>query len=134
MITQDTKRRFNWQTVLKDTRQTRWVALYASLNVQGQFRLSRTTHELMGAPEAYNIFLDPEEMVVGLSPARLADKNAYEAHTRGKNGGRILFGRRLINDFHLYVPQTMVFHRAYIDNMGTLILDLKDFKSTRKRG
>lgn len=133
MITQDTKRRFNWKTVLKDTRQTRWVALYVSLNEQGHFRLSRMTHELMGGPEAYNIVFDPDEMVIGLAPARAADRNAYEAHIRGKNGGRIIFGRRLINDFHLYVPQTMVFHRAYIDNAGTLILDLKDFKGTRNR-
>ena len=133
---QNTKRRYNWTQLPKDTgRDTRWSALYATLKPDGVISLSRFTHEAMGSPDSYIILYDEDINTLGLQPGRLnVTKNAYPALERGNRGGRRIHAHRLIREFNIYVSETARFPRCFIDDSGTLILELNDVKpAARKR-
>ena len=134
--TQNTKRRYSWKPLPKEAgRGTRWSAMYVTLSPQGGIWLSRLTHESMGSPDSYAIFYDEEMNVLGLQAARLnVTKNAYAANSRGNHGGQRIYAHRLIREFNLYLAETAMFPRCFIDHTGTLILELDDAKpATRKR-
>ncbi|MBV9217202.1 MAG: hypothetical protein JO053_13615 [Acidobacteria bacterium] len=117
-------------------RDSRWSQLYVSINPKGLIWLSGFTHQAMGEPDAYVIVYDPDMNVLGLQPGRAnVTQNAYPAKPRGRHGGQLIRAYRLIREFNLYVPETMWFPRSFIDNSGTLILELHDVKAatTKKR-
>jgi hypothetical protein len=134
--TQNTKRRYNWKPLPKEAgRGTRWSSMYVTLSPLGWIWLSRLTHETMGSPDSYVIVYDEEMNILGLQAARLnVTKNAYPASPRGKHGGMRIYAHRLIREFNLYLNETAMFPRCFIDHAGTLILDLNDVRpATRKR-
>ncbi len=133
--TQNTKRRYNWTQLPNEGRGSRWSALYAALNPRGILSLSRFTHEAMGEPDSYLIVYDADLNTLGLQPARLnVTKNAYPASSHGTRGGKRLYAHRLIREFNLYLSETALFPRCFIDHTGTLILELDDVKpAARKR-
>jgi hypothetical protein len=131
------KRRYNWTQLPKDAAQnTRWCALYATLNPHGVLSVSGFTHEAMGSPDSYLILYDADLNMLGLQAARLnVTKNAYRTHARGNSGGRRIHAARLIREFNIYVSETVLFPRCFIDDTGTLILNLNDTKAAAmKRG
>ncbi len=126
--------RRNWEECPKVLgTEARWGVLYATLNVEGHIRLSRVTHEALGAPDSYVLLYDRERDVIGLRPARLAvEKNAYRAIDRGPYGGKRINGFRLCREFGIDTNETVRFHHCQIDNSGVLILDLRDTCPAKK--
>ncbi|MEJ7624249.1 MAG: hypothetical protein WKF34_09675 [Pyrinomonadaceae bacterium] len=126
--------RRNWEECRKELgAEARWGVLYASLNMDGQIRLSRITHEALGSPDSYVLLYDRERETIGLRPARLAvEKTAYKANARGAFGGRRINAYRLCRDFGVKTSETVRFHHCAIDNSGVLILDLRDTCPARK--
>jgi hypothetical protein len=90
----------------------------------------------MGSPDSYLILYDSDLNILGLQAARLnLTKNAYRTHSRGNSGGCRLHAARLIREFNIYVSETALFPRCFIDDSGTLILNLNDTKpAAMKRG
>jgi len=88
-----------------------------------------------GLPDSYAIFYDEDRNTLGLQAARLnVTRNAYAVNPRGNHGGMRIFAHRLIREFNLYLTETVVFPRCFIDHTGTLILELNDVRpATRKR-
>ena len=115
--------RRSWEEYPKESgTEARWGVLYATLNMEGHIRLSRVTHEAMGAPDSYVLLYDREREVIGLRPARLAvEKNAYKAIDRGPYGGKRVSGYRLCREFGIQISQTIRFHHCRMDNSGVLI-------------
>jgi hypothetical protein len=134
--TQNTKRRYNWKPLPKEQgRETRWSSLYVTLTQRGWIWLARVAHESMGSPDSYVIFYDEDANTLGLQAARLnVTKNAHVACPRGRHGGVRIHAHRLVREFNLYLSETVMFPRCFIDHTGTLILELNDVKpATRKR-
>lgn len=125
--------RRNWEECPREARESRWTSLYATLNPHGDIVISRHTHEMLGAPDSYVLLFDRERAVIGLRPARSeVEKNAYPARGRGRHGGRRIRGYRLCREFGIRVDHTVRFHRCQMDNMGILLLDLKDTRSATR--
>jgi hypothetical protein len=102
--------------------------------MEGHIRLSRVTHEALGAPDSYVLLYDREREVIGLRPARLAvERNAYKAIDRGPYGGKRLNGYRLCREFGIRIDSTVRFARCQMDNNGVLILDLRDAHPVRNK-
>ena len=58
--------RRSWEECPKDSRiDARWGVLYATLNTECHFRLSRITHEALGSPDSYVLLYDRERDVIG---------------------------------------------------------------------
>ncbi|MEO8648514.1 MAG: hypothetical protein ABI539_05050 [Acidobacteriota bacterium] len=127
--------RRNWEECPKESgNDARWGVMYATLNREGHIRLSRVTHEAMGAPDSYLLLYDPDNEMIGLKPARLAvHRNAYRAIDRGNYGGKRVNAYRLCREFSIDISETMRFHRCGIDKTGVLILDLNDAQPVRKK-
>ena len=107
--------------------------MYATLNPEGQIRLSRVTHEALGSPDLYVLLYDRAREVIGLRPARAAvERNAYKVNDRGPYGGKRINGFRLCREFGIVIGGTVRFHHCQIDNSGVLILDLRDTCPARK--
>jgi hypothetical protein len=122
----DIKRHYNWEVAPRDAKENRWSKLYATLAQSGVIWLTRTTHEALGAPEAYLIVYDRNLHVLGLQPSRRGAKNSYPAMEAGNFGGRKILAFRILRQWSLYVHETIRFPRCFIDHSGTLILDMKD--------
>ena len=132
--TRNPKRRYNWSQAPRDAKPSRWSGLYASLNERGVIWLSRLTHEALGEPDSYLLLFDRKLNVLGVQPARLAvTKNAYPALERGSRGGRVMHGHRMMREFNLYLSETVWFPRCFIDESGTLILELNDVRQATKK-
>ncbi|HMJ07405.1 MAG TPA: hypothetical protein VK468_00275 [Pyrinomonadaceae bacterium] len=127
--------RRSWEECPKEAgNDARWGVLYATLNMEGHIRLSRVTHEALGAPDSYVLLYDRGTDVIGLRPARLAvEKNAYRAIDRGPYGGKRINGYRLCREFGITVTETVRFHHCRMDNSGVLILDLGDTQPVKKK-
>jgi hypothetical protein len=122
--------RRSWEECPREAGESRWKAMYASMNPDGDIIISRYTHEKLGAPEAYVLLFDRERQVIGLRPAVMAvERNAYPAKKRGNFGGRRIRGYRLCREFGIVLDRTVRFHRCQIDNSGVLILDLGDTRA-----
>ena len=125
--------RRNWEECPRDVRDSRWAAMYVSLNPGGDIIISRATHEVMGSPDSYVLLYDRERDTIGLRPARLAvEKNAYKAIDRGPYGGKRINGYRMCRQFGIDLNVTVRFHHCQIDNSGVLVLDLRDTVSAKK--
>jgi hypothetical protein len=127
-----------WEECPRESRESRWASLYATINHEGDIVISRRTHEIMGSPDSYLLLYDRERDVIGMRPARLeVERNAYPARLRGRHGGRRIRGYRLCREFGINIYETRRFHHCQLDNNGVLILDLKDTvparNETRKR-
>lgn len=121
--------RRNWEECPREATESRWQALYCTLNPEGDIVISAYTHKTLGSPDSYLLLFDRERSVIGLRPARLAlERNAYPARDRGRHGGKRVRGYRLCREFGIRVPQTVRFHRCQLDNDGVLILDLQDVR------
>jgi hypothetical protein len=117
--------RWKWEVCSQGPMESRWAAMYASINKYGDIIISRVTHEAMGNPDGYQLLYDRERDAVGLKPAKPErDKNAFPARPRGRHGGRRIRGHRLFREFGIELNQTRVFHRCQIDKQGVLILSL----------
>lgn len=126
--------RRNWEECPREAAESRWAAMYATLNASGDIIISRFTHEALGAPDAYLLLYDRERHVIGLRPANAAvEKNAYPARPRGHHGGRRIRGYRLCREFGINVYETVRFYKCQMDNSGVLILDLNETRSASKR-
>lgn len=127
--------RRDWEECPREAKESRWAAMYASLNPDGDIIISRYTHEALGSPDSYVLLFDRERQVIGMRPARLAvEKNAYPARPRGRHGGRRIRGYRLCREFGISIGKTVRFHRCQMDNNGVLILDLQDTRPAGKGG
>jgi hypothetical protein len=132
--TDDVNVRRNWEECPREAAESRWAALYCTLNPAGDIVISAFTHKMLGAPDSYLLLFDRERSVIGLRPARLAvERNAYPARDRGRHGGKRIRGYRLCREFGISLGQTVRFHRCQLDNSGVLILDLNDVRVFGKR-
>ncbi len=129
-----TTRRYNWSETPREKVETRWTRHYATLTPKGKITISRFTHEAMGDPDSYRLLYDADRNVVGLAPARLnVTKNAYPANIHGKTGARRIFAGRMMREHGLYLAETALFPRCFIDSSGMLILELNDVKPARRK-
>lgn len=126
--------RREWEECPREARETRWQAMYVTLNPQGDIVISRFTHEACGQPPAYVLLFDRENKAIGLKPMNSEDvKNAYPARVRGRHGGRRIRGWRLCREFGLKVDRTVRFPSCYLDVDGVLILDLEEARYLKKK-
>ncbi len=126
--------RRNWEECPREAAESRWAALYATLNAEGDIVISAFTHKTLGAPDSYLLLFDRERSVIGLRPARSAvERNAYPARDRGRHGGKRIRGYRMCREFGIRVERTVRFHRCQLDNDGVLILDLNDVRTVGKK-
>jgi hypothetical protein len=123
-----------WETCPLDIKPARWRTMYASMNSLGEIAITKLTHDALGAPEAYLLLYDRDRETIGLRPTHLGEKNGYPATERGRHGGRVIRGYRLIREFGITVFETVRFRRCLMDRTGVLILDLRDTcPATRKK-
>jgi hypothetical protein len=116
----------DWAECPREARESRWAAMYVTLNPDGDIVMSRFTHERTGSPESYVLLFDRATKTIGMRAARPVEKNAYPARPRGRHGGRRIRGYRLCKEFGIKVPRTVRFSNPHLDTDGVLILDLHE--------
>ena len=121
-----------WKEIPRDSKRGQWAALYVTINRNGWIVMSCFTHDRLGAPPAYQLLFDPVNNRIGLKPSALAGKNAYPAGPQGPSGGKVIRAYRLLQDCNISIPDTLQFFDAEIDTDGTLILDLRTARVSRR--
>jgi hypothetical protein len=109
-----------------------WSGLYVTMNRLGSIKMSRVTHERLGAPEAFVIMFDRFNQRLGLKPAKFGERNAYPARTYGRRGAKIVRAYRLVAEFGIRPTDTIEFQQPKIDLDGHLILDLRTIRISPK--
>ncbi len=123
----------NWVAAERDDSPSRWATLYVTINRAGHIVMNRIAFEMLGSPEAVVLLFDREQQVVGLKPTHPHLRRAFKVSPRGQHGGRRVRAHKLCKDFGIFIPETLLFPRAYIDHEGVLILDLSDTKPIRRK-
>jgi hypothetical protein len=123
----------SWRTTKGEENPSRWATLYVTINRAGHIVMNRIAHESLGSPEALMLLFDEPAQIVGLKPAHPHLKDAFPSHPRGRHGGRRIKAHKMCKDFGIFVSETLLFPRAYIDHDGVLILDLNDIKAIRRQ-
>lgn len=120
-----------WTILRRGDVAAHWSGLYVSLNKRGALVMSKVTHERLGAPEAYFVMWDRFNQRLGLKPAKAKETNAYPARKYGKRGAKVIRAYRLITEFGIRPPDTLLFEPK-IDQDGNLILDLRTIRISPK--
>lgn len=122
----------DWREIPRDNVKGQWAALYVTLNRKGNIVMSRVTYERLGAPQAFLLLFDAVNNRIGLKPTALGIRNAYPASPSGSRGGRMVRAYRLLQEFGIILPDTLQFHDPEIDQDGTLILDLRTARISKR--
>jgi hypothetical protein len=109
-----------------------WSGLYISMNKKGGIVLSAVTHERLGAPEAYRIYLDKFNQRLQLEPSAASEKDAYPVRIQGRRGAKIIRAYRIITYWGIRPPDTVEFIEPKIDLDGKLILNLRNIRISPK--
>ncbi len=111
-----------------------YAGLYVTMNPKGEIVMSRVTHRMMGEPKAFLLMFDRTNRRIGLKPTGINMRNAYPVCVGTRSGGKKVHGHRLIREYQIDLPQTVLFHDARFED-GILILDLRTAKiSPRSAG
>lgn len=95
-----------------------------SIQRKGPFSLNKAAHELMGSPEAVELFFDREQQLVGFKPTSLTSPRAFPVRPQGKNAGTLMIaGQSFTRHFGIDTSKA----RRYPVEMrdGVLVLDLR---------
>ena len=109
-----------------------WAKFYVTLNRRGHLVFSRKTYERLGSPSAFDLMFDPTNNRIGLKPSVKGTKYAYPVGPYGKNGGKVVRAWRLLYEFNIDVTDTLEFHGVDVDQEGTLVLDLRTAKVSKR--
>ncbi|MBK9214543.1 MAG: hypothetical protein IPM59_02940 [Chloracidobacterium sp.] len=124
--------RRDWKQIPRDEKRPQWAGIYITMNSKGTIVLSRSTHDLLGAPAAFMLFYDSANNTIGLKPTALGQRHAYPLIKSGRHGGRKVSAYRLIKECSLVIDQTLEFPDAEIDTDGLLLLNLRTAKISNR--
>lgn len=114
-----------WKEIEREPNAGRWKTTYVSLSPKGVIALSGATWRKLGSPAAFVILFDGPNQRIGLRPARITDRNAYPAITRGSSPGRYLNANQMMAEEKISLQYGLRFKDAETDPDGILILDLR---------
>ena len=124
--------RTNWQRCPKGDVVGQWAKFYVTLNRRGFIVFSRKTYERLGAPSAFDLMFDPTNNRIGLKPSVKGTRHAYPVGPYGKHGGKVVRAWRLLYEFNIDVAETLEFQGVDVDQEGTLVLDLRTAKVSKR--
>lgn len=122
----------NWKEVPRGDVVGQWVALYVTLNREGNIVMNRRTYERSGKPEAYTILFDDVNNRIGLKPTYKSMKNAYPVGPAGRHGGKVVRAFRLLKEFGIDINETIQFQNIEFDEDDIMILDLRTAKVSKR--
>ncbi|MBK9216431.1 MAG: hypothetical protein IPM59_12720 [Chloracidobacterium sp.] len=103
----------------------RWSKLYASINPEGEIRICRRSHELLGSPEFVLLLYNPREKTIGIHAAGPDTANAFRNGRRGRHGGREIRAHQLLQRHRIELPYAIRFVMPDLDEERILNLDLR---------
>jgi hypothetical protein len=115
----------NWKELSRGDTRPQWSGIYVTMNGKGRIVMNRAAYKRLGEPEAFTVLFDAANNSIGLRPTSHEMRNAYPAAPAGRHGGRRISAYRLLKEYSLRVPQTLIFPDADIDEDGILVLDLR---------
>ena len=123
----------NWTEIARGDVPAQSAGMRASLNPKGVIRLSQTTHQRMGGPEAVQILFDAADNTIGLKPTSPSMKNAYRLLRRGR-GRRELYALKMVNEVGLIIPETIEFPHVEIDTPTAFSFSTSVAPASRRTG
>ncbi len=111
----------------------RWSKLYASINPEGEIRICKRSHELLGRPESVLLLYNPREKTIGITPAEPDAKNAFRSGPRGRFGGREIRAHQLLTRHKIVLPYCIRFESPTIDADRILNLDLRNVRPVKRQ-
>ena len=104
------------------------------MNKRGFIVMSRKTYENIKLPEAVHLYFDKVNSRIGIKPADARTRDAYPVAKQGRHGGRLIRAYRLMVEFGIEIPETIVFRDIAQNNDGILVLDLRTARTRSKAG
>ncbi|MBV9243168.1 MAG: hypothetical protein JO314_14305 [Acidobacteria bacterium] len=105
----------------------RWAKPQATINANGQIKISRVAFELLGMPEYFSVLFDKQAQTIALKRTDRHDTAKHEciAHGRhGAHGGRLIKVHGLVEHIEAELFTCMRFTDVRLDPHNRLILDL----------
>ena len=101
-----------------------FAGIYVTMNPKGQIAMNKATYEMLDKPEAFLIFFDEVNNRIGLQPTSPSTKNAFRVCSYSRNGIKVR-AYRLIREYRIDLPQTILFPDAEINEDGFLVLNMR---------
>ena len=122
----------DWKEIPRDGKRAQWAGLYVTMNGTGTIVMNRAAYERLDEPAAFLLLYDAPNNSIGLKPTGASMKNAYPVMKSGKHGGRKVSAYRLLMECGLQIKDTLEFTDAEIDIDGTLVLNLRTAKVSKR--
>lgn len=103
-----------------------------SLGKQKDFYINGRAHQALGEPAAVELLFDEELKKIGMRKCDPAQPNAFHLVRKRESNHYQLSAATFCNRFAIRVHAAIAFERAYVDDNGILVLDLKTAVAARR--